>query len=42
MYVGHLFKGEIGSPECIHAVLFETTFRHINLIDLEVNLCIDF
>lgn len=23
MYAGHLFKGEIGSPEPIHAVLFE-------------------
>lgn len=23
VYAGHLFKGEIGSPEPIHAVLFE-------------------
>lgn len=33
MYVGHLFKGEIGSPECIHAVLFETSLINTHKLD---------
>lgn len=40
MYAGHLFKGEIGSPERIHAVLFEislfrSTYRSEAILKLE-------